>query len=138
VELSLRTREAVDFEERLAAIEQRLADNPRNGRPPDLAWLERGERDVRHQKRLARLESIAWVDATEPQTAPDSRTWLEVLDMLLRVVPQEQWSEVATAPLDPGHVAARCAARTMERSGYRTSSRGRRTAAGLCQIRNDC
>jgi hypothetical protein len=32
VELSLRTREAVDFEERLAAIEQRLADKPRNGR----------------------------------------------------------------------------------------------------------
>lgn len=32
VELSLRTREAVDFEERLAAIENQLADNPRNCR----------------------------------------------------------------------------------------------------------
>jgi hypothetical protein len=33
VELSLRTREAVDFEERLAAIEERVPDKPGNGRP---------------------------------------------------------------------------------------------------------
>jgi hypothetical protein len=37
---------------------------------------------LRHHKRLARLESIAWVDAPKPETAPSSRRWLAILDTL--------------------------------------------------------
>jgi hypothetical protein len=54
---------------------------------------------VKLRIRLARLESLARANEPEPETAPSSRRWLGILDLLLGFARKKHWEEAATAPL---------------------------------------